>query len=89
MTMTDDIGRIAREVRELLLDGVLAGADPGALDGSTPLITGGVLDSVRTVKLVGQLEERFGVRFEAFEMSVDYLDTIDAIAATVHKKGAG
>ncbi len=88
MTMTD-LGRIAREVRELLLDGVLAGADPGALDCSTPLITGGVLDSVRTVKLVGQLEERFGVRFEAFEMSVDYLDTIDVIAATLHKKSAG
>lgn len=87
--MTDDIARIAKGVRELLLGGVLAGEDPKALEDSTPLITGGVLDSIRTVKLVGQLEARFDVSFEAYEMSVDYLNTIEGIAATVHKKLAG
>lgn len=87
--MTEELARIAEGVRELLLGGVLAGEDPGALQDSTPLITGGVLDSIRTVKLVGQLEERFGVSFEAFEMSVDYLDTIEGIATTVHRKLAG
>jgi len=87
--MTDERARIAEGIRELLLGGVLAGEDPSALEDSTPLITGGVLDSIRTVKLVGQLEERFGVSFEAFEMSVDYLNTIEGIAATVHGKLAG
>lgn len=79
---------IVQAVRELLLQGVLAGEDPGALQDSTPLITGGVLDSIRTVKLVGDLEDRFGVAFEAFEMSVDYLNTIEDIASTVLRKTA-
>ena len=35
------------------------------------------------------LEARFGVRFEAHEVSVDYLDTIAEIAATVRAKLAG
>lgn len=87
--MTMELAEITEAVRDLLLGGVLAGTDPSALENSTPLITGGVLDSIRTVKLVGELEERFGISFEAFEMSVDYLNTIDGIAATVHGKTAG
>ena len=87
--MTQELGQITEAVRELLLGGVLQGEEPSALENSTPLITGGVLDSIRTVKLVGDLEERFGVSFEAFEMSVDYLNTIDGIAETVHRKTAG
>lgn len=85
----NDPGSMIRAVREMLLAGVLAGEDPRALQDTTPLITGGVLDSIRTVKLVGELEERFGVAFEAFEMSVDCLNTIEDIAATVLRKTAG
>lgn len=84
--MSEKLDQIRATVRELLLGGALAGEDPSTLQDSTPLITGGVLDSVRTVKLVGDLEERFGVAFEAFEMSVDYLDSIEVIAETIHGK---
>ena len=58
------------------------------LEDSTPLITAGVLDSISTVELVSFLEEQFGVEFEAHEMSADYLDTLDVIAATVQSKSA-
>ena len=84
--MTEDLGQIAQAVRETLLQGVLSGEDPAALENSTPLITSGVLDSVRTVQLVGELEQRFRVGFEAFEISVDYLNTIDDIAETIRGK---
>lgn len=84
--MTETLGQITQGVRETLLQGVLAGEDPEALGNATPLITSGVLDSVRTGQLVADLEDRFGVGFEAFEMSVDYLDTVDLIAATVAAK---
>ena len=73
-------------MRAILLAGALAGSAPEALADSTPLITSGELDSVRTVQLIGELEDRFGVSFEAFEMSVDYLNTIAEIAATIHGK---
>lgn len=77
---------IRSAVRDYILTEFLPGEDPAALTESTPLITGGILDSIASVRLVSFLEERFGVRFEAHEVSVDYLDTIDDIIATVEAK---
>ncbi len=77
---------IARTVRRVLLEGVLRGTDPARLKDTTPLVTGGVLDSVRTVTLIAELERSFKISFEAFEMSVDYLDSIECIARTIQGK---
>jgi acyl carrier protein len=77
---------IRKAAREYILTEFLPGEDPSALTDSTPLITGGILDSIASVKLVSFLEERFGVRFEAHEVSVDYLDTLDGIVGTVERK---
>lgn len=77
---------IRDSVREYLLREFLPGEDPADLTDSTPLVTGGILDSIGTVKLVSFLEERYGIRFEAHEVSVDHLDTIDKIVETVQRK---
>ena len=79
---------IKASVKEYILTKFLPGEDPDLLEDSTPLITAGVLDSISTVELVSFLEEQFGVEFEAHEMSADYLDTLDVIAATVQSKSA-
>lgn len=84
-----ETAEIAQTVRQVLLDGVLRGTDPSALKDSTLLLTGGVLDSVRTVTLIADLERTFGISFEAFEMSVDYLDSIVHIARTIQGKLGG
>ncbi|TAJ17568.1 MAG: acyl carrier protein [Planctomycetota bacterium] len=73
-------------VRRVILDGVLRGNDAAALQDTTPLLTSGVLDSVRVVTLISDLEKAFGVSFEAHEMSVDYLDSIAHIARTIAAK---
>lgn len=73
-------------VKSFLLREFLPGEDPAALEDDTPLITGGILDSIATVKLVAFLEDRFEVEFAAHEMTVDYLDTLDDIARTVRAK---
>jgi acyl carrier protein len=73
-------------VHEYLLREFLPGEDPSELTGSTPLITGGILDSIGTLKLVAFLEDRFGVRIEAHEAGVDHLDSIDQIAALIARK---
>lgn len=73
-------------VRKYLLEEFLAGEDPAALTNQTPLITSGILDSIATAKLVSHLEERFGVRFKASEVSGAYLDTVDRIVEAVHSK---
>ena len=80
---------IRSDVREYLLTEFLPGEDPAALTDSTPLISGGILDSIASVKLVSHLEERYGILFEANEVSVDYLDTIDLVVDTVHRKLGG
>ncbi|HEU5208088.1 MAG TPA: acyl carrier protein [Longimicrobiales bacterium] len=75
-------------VKDYILTEFLPGERPDALDESTPLITGGILDSIATVRLVVFLEEQFGVRFQPHEMSPDHLDSIRAITDTVRAKRA-
>lgn len=77
---------IKATVKEYILTKFLPGENPDMLEDSTPLITGGVLDSISTVELVAFLEEQYGVEFEAHEMSADHLDTLDTIAATILSK---
>jgi acyl carrier protein len=76
------------EVKEYILNQFLPGESPDALTESTPLITGGILDSIATLKLVGFLEERFRTSFDAHEVDADHLDTIEMIAALVMSKSS-
>jgi acyl carrier protein len=80
---------IERVVREYIQNEFLPDEDPSALDGSTPLISSGILDSIATAKLVSFVESRFGVRFKASEIGVQRMDTIDLIVATTESKLAG
>lgn len=83
--MSDDI---QATVKKFILDEFLPGEDPGELTLATPLITGGILDSIATMKLVLFLEERYGVTLEAHETDPEHLDTIEAIARLVAAKAA-
>jgi len=74
-------------VKEFILAEFLPGEDPNALTSSTPLITGGILDSIATLKLVGFLEETFRIQLEPHEVDADNLDTLAAIERLVARKG--
>ncbi|MGP0065474.1 MAG: acyl carrier protein [Isosphaeraceae bacterium] len=77
---------IAKVVHRFILQEFLPGEDPNELTLSTPLITGGILDSISTLKLVVFLEEHFGITIEAFEAGVDHLDSIEQIAELIGRK---
>jgi len=77
---------VTRLVHQFILREFLPGEDPSELTDQTPLITGGILDSISTLKLVTFLEEHFGITVEAYEAGIDHLDTIDQIAALVAEK---
>ena len=77
---------ITRLVHQYILREFLPGEDPSELEDQTPLITGGILDSITTLKLVTFIEDYFGITVEAYEAGVDHLDTIDQIAALVVEK---
>jgi acyl carrier protein len=73
-------------IKEYILGEFLQGEDPSQLDDTTPLITSGIMDSIRTLKLVAFLEERFSIALAAHEADADHLDTIAMIAALVRSK---
>jgi acyl carrier protein len=79
---------IRQTVRSYILEQFLPGEDPAELTDATPLITGGILDSISTLKLVTFLEERFGVIVEAHEAGVEHLDSVAEIVRLVERKRA-
>lgn len=79
---------IKSAIKEFILREFLPGEDPNELTDSTPLITGGVLDSIATIKLVLFLENQFGISVQAHETDPEYLDTITSIAQLVSSKKA-
>ncbi|MGZ8927608.1 MAG: acyl carrier protein [Methylobacter sp.] len=81
--MTHDI---QAAVKEFILREFLPGEDPDELTDTTPLISGGILDSIATIKLVLFLEERYGIKVEAHETDPEYLDTIASITQLVCSK---
>ena len=83
--MSDDI---AAAVKTFILQEFLPGEDPAELTMATPLITGGILDSIATLKLVMFLEERWHVKLAAHETSPEHLDTIAQVADLVRAKQA-
>ena len=79
---------IKQTVKAFVLDNFLPGENPDEMTDSTSLVSGGILDSLATVKLVNFLEERYGIEFRPHEMSADYLDTLEIIAQTMATKRA-
>ena len=81
----DDIRKM---VHAYILDEFLAGENPDELCDDTPLITGGILDSISTLKLVAFIEDRFDVVVEAHEAGVENLDSVAQITRLVAEKRA-
>jgi len=81
--MTQDIKAI---VKEFILKEFLPGEDPDELTEQTPLISGGILDSIATIKLVLFIEEKFGIKVEAHETDPEYIDTLTSIEQLIVSK---
>ncbi len=80
------MGEIAAVIHRFIMSEFLPGEDTHELTEATPLITGGILDSISTLKLVTFLEDYFRITIDAYEAGVDHLDTIRGIAALVAHK---
>lgn len=78
----DDLKRTILDyvVREYLEDG-----DDRTLDATTPLITGGIVDSFSMVSLKRFLERRYGITIPDAEATPDAFDTVGRIAILVEK----
>lgn len=80
---------IQSTVKSYILEQFLPDANRDDLTTDTRLISGGILDSLATVKLVVFLEQHFGINVEAHEVNNENLETIDLIAKLVRSKQTG
>ena len=79
---------IRQQVKEYILETFLPGEDPSELTDDLPLISGGILDSIATLKLIMFIEETFGVTLEAHEADKEHLNTINQIADLISSRKA-
>lgn len=87
--MAEDLESIKETLKTFILEEFLPGEDPDALEDSTPLITGGVLDSIATIKFATFVDTTYGVDLEAHELSADYIDTVTDMASLLASKLRG
>jgi acyl carrier protein len=81
--MTDSV---TSTIKDFIMKEFLPGENPDELTETTPLISGGILDSIATLKLVMFLEERFSVSFEPHEIDKENLDDLAKIARLIRSK---
>jgi acyl carrier protein len=77
---------VCEDLRAWIGDRLLPAREAALLAPDTPLISGGILDSISTLELVAFLEERYGIELEAHEVSRERLDTLAAITLLVREK---
>ena len=80
---------IKTAVRQFIAENVLLGIHQTVIEDSTPLVTGGLIDSIGMIGLVAFLESRFKVEFVPREINVHTLDTLEQIEELIQKKIAG
>lgn len=79
LTETDVAKKVTEYIRYTFLDG-----DPkGELQDASPLLEWGLLDSLKTVRLLGFLRTEFGCNVPPLEINANNLRDVRAIAAMV------
>ncbi len=61
------------------------GVETNDVEVATPLFSSGVIDSFALVQLITYLEEHCNVRFDAADVSLENLDSIERILALVER----
>lgn len=81
--MTD---ALMHKIKNFIMEEFLPGESPDELTETTPLISGGILDSIATLKLVMFMEEEFGVSFQPHEVDKENLDELASIVRLLQSK---
>jgi acyl carrier protein len=73
-----------QEIRGYVAEHFLPGGQ--GLEDTTPLISGGLIDSIGMLGLISFMESRFGVEFMPREVDAHTLDNLNLIAALIDRK---
>src|ERR1700678_662620 len=87
-TMLHQTMEIKTAVRQFIAENVLLGIHQTTIEDTTPLVSGGLIDSIGMIGLVNFLETRFKVEFVPREIDVHSLNTLDQIDELIRKKMA-
>jgi acyl carrier protein len=79
---------IKSAIRQFIAENVLLGVHQTKIEDSTPLVTGGLIDSIGMIGLVAFLESHFKVEFDPREINVHHLNTLEQIEELIQKKQA-
>lgn len=82
----EPVEQMTEALKAYILKEFLPGENPDELTDATPLITGGILDSLATLKLVAFIEEHYTIQLAAHEVDVEHLDRIADIVALIRSK---
>jgi len=77
---------ITATVKDFIINEFLPGENPDNLANDTPLMDGGILDSIATLKLVTFLEEQYKIELAPHELGADHLGSLDSIQELVASK---
>ena len=77
---------LMQRIKNFIMEEFLPGENPDELTETTPLISGGILDSIATLKLVMFMEEQYGVSFEPHEVDKENLDNLASIVRLLQSK---
>lgn len=76
---------IKDEIREFIKKSI-AKNDSLVIADDTPLISGGVMDSISTLLMVDFLEKKYKIEFQPHEVDRENLDSINLIADFISAK---
>ena len=77
---------LLQRIKNFIMEEFLPGEDADELTDTTPLISGGILDSIATLKLVMFMEDEFKVTFEPHEVDKENLDDLASIVRLLRTK---
>lgn len=84
-----DSTQIRSLTQQYILTNILGGQAPEGFNDDTPLISGGLIDSITTLHLVDFLEKTFNIEFQPHEVDRENLDSINRILQFVQEKLKG
>jgi acyl carrier protein len=73
-----------QEIRGYIAEHFLPGGQ--GLEDTTPLISGGLIDSIGMLGLISFMESRFGVEFMPRDVDAHTLDNVNLVAALIERK---
>ena len=84
--MIVDPERVRGQIRGMILENFLPGAEPSALADDVSLERSHIVDSVRMLELIVFIEETFGFAVDNDDAVPENFDTVDAIVDYVARR---